>query len=157
MSKEALKLALEALEETVYWRTTGIGRPPEQTAMNAITALREVLAALPAQQAPDTHQLFIDSLPTGCDDKMFEQIHHWARQSYQRHKMSVRGQSITAADAPDIHIIWATLRWAKENADPQPSKSWVGLTDFERDQLWYRYSYKDLMIAIEDKLKEKNT
>lgn len=34
---------------------------------------------------------------------------------------------------------------------------WVGLTKEERDELWYRLGYMDLMIAIEDKLKEKNT
>ena len=50
MSTEAMKLALEALEETVHWRTTGIGRPPEQTAIDAITALQEALAQ--PQQEP---------------------------------------------------------------------------------------------------------
>lgn len=36
-------------------------------------------------------------------------------------------------------------------------RKWVGLTKEERDELWYRLGYMDLMIAIEDKLKEKNT
>jgi hypothetical protein len=27
---------------------------------------------------------------------------------------------ITAGDASDTHIIWATLRWAKENTQPAP-------------------------------------
>ena len=34
---------------------------------------------------------------------------------------------ITAGDASDTHIIWATLRWAKENAPPAPAP--VPLTD----------------------------
>lgn len=38
-----------------------------------------------------------------------------------------------------------------------PQRTWVGLTKEERDELWYRLGYMDLMIAIEDKLKEKNT
>jgi len=35
-------------------------------------------------------------------------------------------------------------------------RPWVGLTKEERDELWYRFGYMDLMIAIEAKLKEKN-
>lgn len=40
---------------------------------------------------------------------------------------------------------------------PPASKPWVGLTEYEMDELWYSHLYKDLMIAIEAKLKEKNT
>jgi hypothetical protein len=69
----------------------------------------------------DENQAFIDSLPTDSDDKMYMQIHHWARQSYARHKSLVAGQMITAGDASDTHIIWATLRWAKENTPPAPA------------------------------------
>ena len=35
-------------------------------------------------------------------------------------------------------------------------RQWVGLTNEERDELWFRLGYTDLMIAIEAKLKEKN-
>ena len=66
----------------------------------------------------DEHQAFIDSLPLEGEDKMFEQIDYWARQSYARYKSSVRGQQITAADSVDSHLIWAALRWAKENRTP---------------------------------------
>jgi hypothetical protein len=71
-----------------------------------------------AASVQDENQAFIDSLPTDSDDKMYMQIHHWARQSYARHKSLVAGQMITAGDASDTHIIWATLRWAKENTPP---------------------------------------
>jgi hypothetical protein len=82
----------------------------------------------------DENQAFIDSLPTDSDDKMYMQIHHWARQSYARHKSLVAGQMITAGDASDTHIIWATLRWAKENAPPaQPA---VPLTDEQINDIW---------------------
>jgi hypothetical protein len=80
-----------------------------------------------AAHVQDENQAFIDSLPTDSDDKMYMQIHHWARQSYARHKSLVAGQMITAGDASDTHIIWATLRWAKENAHPAPAP--VPLTD----------------------------
>ena len=86
-----------------------------------VKALKVQPAAQPAPEQ-DEHQAFIDSLPTNGDDKMYMQIHHWARQSYKRHQSLVRGQMITAADASDTHIIWAALRWAKENASPaQPA------------------------------------
>jgi uncharacterized Zn finger protein (UPF0148 family) len=77
-----------------------------------------------AQPAPvkDEHQAFIDALPKDGEDKMFMQISHWARESYKRYQSSVRGQMITAADAYESHVIWATLRWAKENTPPaQPA------------------------------------
>ncbi len=38
-----------------------------------------------------------------------------------------------------------------------PQRTWVGLTNEERDELWYRFGYMELMRAIEAKLKEKNT
>jgi hypothetical protein len=40
---------------------------------------------------------------------------------------------------------------------PPAQRTWVGLTKEERDELWYRLGYMDLMIAIEEKLREKNT
>jgi hypothetical protein len=76
------------------------------------------LPVIPEQAEPDEIQKFIDSLPDGHEDKMYEQIDAWARQSYMRHKYSVRGQIITRADGMDSHIIWATLRWAEENKKP---------------------------------------
>ena len=45
MSREAMKLALEALETSMY---------PQQKQLQAITALREALAEQPAQQEPVT-------------------------------------------------------------------------------------------------------
>ena len=35
-------------------------------------------------------------------------------------------------------------------------RQWVGLTNEERDELWFSLGYTDLTIAIEAKLKEKN-
>jgi hypothetical protein len=124
----------------------------------------------PAAPVQDENQAFINSLPTDSDDKMYMQIHHWARQSYKHHQSLVRGQMITAADASDTHIIWAALRWAKENTPPAAQRPWVGLTD---EAIWSEYQTlwpfhpaeeprmaKDIAKfarAIEAKLKEKNT
>jgi hypothetical protein len=89
-----------------------------------ILGLHLDLLQLKQEQEPvqDDHQAFIDSLPTDGNDKMFMQIDHWARESYKRHQSSVRGQAVTAADAYDSHIVWAVLRWAKENTPPQPEQ-----------------------------------
>lgn len=98
------------------------GVPELAGLLNAAADRLGQLLTIPAAPAQDEHQAFIDSLPTDSDDKMYMQIHHWARQSYKRHQSSVRGQMITAADASDTHIIWAALRWAKENTPPaQPA------------------------------------
>jgi hypothetical protein len=94
----------------------------------------EALVRADERAAPvqDENQAFIDSLPTDSDDKMYMQIHHWARQSYARHKSLVAGQMITAGDASDTHIIWATLRWAKENTPPAPAP----VPDFKSFKEW---------------------
>jgi hypothetical protein len=110
----------------------------------------------------DEHQAFINSLPTDSDDKMYMQIHHWARQSYKHHQSLVRGQMITAADASDTHIIWAALRWAKENTPPAVLRKWVGLTDEEYGAMYNTHlrnggPIQHFTRAIEAKLKERNT
>jgi hypothetical protein len=61
------------------------------------------------------HQEFIDLLPADCDDKMFEQIDHWARLSFRQWNSGARGQMTMRGDGYESHIIWASLRWAKEN------------------------------------------
>jgi hypothetical protein len=102
------------------------GSPANPYILKDITFTQETIEHLVAlvradeRSAPvhDENQAFIDSLPADSDDKMYMQIHHWARQSYARHKSLVAGQMITAGDASDTHIIWATLRWAKENTPP---------------------------------------
>lgn len=40
---------------------------------------------------------------------------------------------------------------------PAQRKPWVGLTDDESGEIYYRFDGMELMRAIEDKLKEKNT
>jgi hypothetical protein len=39
----------------------------------------------------------------------------------------------------------------------QESRPWVGLTDDEMEALWGRYAHLEMMRAIEQALKEKNT
>lgn len=80
----------------------------------------------------DIHQSELDALHAECDrltalleplpvddiaddDKMFEQIEQWARQSIAYHRRQIRGQQITQADSGDYHLIMAMLRWIKES------------------------------------------
>ena len=94
-----------------------------------INALRAALAEQPAEL--DRHQAFIDTLPDHLDDKMFEQIDLWARQTYKHHQSQVRGQMFDSGDSHQTHLIYAAFRWAKEHGNPlrdapeapQPAKS----------------------------------
>ena len=169
-------MALNDLQASIYHDVAVYGEDLEDTVA--------IYTSPPAQQeqVADKHQAFIDSLPSDMEDKMFEQIHYWARQSYARHQRSTRGQTITAADSSDNHIIWAALRWAKENAatpQAQPAqpaqqepvacangcrgfakypaqRTWVGLTEQEAAECWSTSTVRTWQ-AIEAKLKEKNT
>jgi hypothetical protein len=107
--------------EPVGWWDAKIGFFEEKH-FDQLQPLYTTPPAQPAVPLTDEHQAFIDSLPKEGHDKMFMQIDHWARESYKRHQSSVRGQMITAADSYESHVIWATLRWAKENTPPaQPA------------------------------------
>ena len=120
MSKEAMKLALEALEV--------LGWQPTEEAMdyrdNAITALREALA----EQALD--KMAENARELGLD-----------------------------YDVKSDHRLM----------DMPAQRTWVSLTDEERDYIWHTvgnsdahgdvdgWSGRDVMAAIEAKLKEKNS
>ena len=108
MNKELLRQALYALENI----------EDMEEVLAAISALRAALAQ-PAESTLNDldYESFLAQL-TEPDDRMFEQIDLWTRQSYARHKSSARGQMITAGDNVDSHRVWATLRWAKEFAQP---------------------------------------
>ena len=145
----AFDLALEALEIAA-----GNGPHDYPKYSEAITAIKQARSA-PVQ---DEHQAFINSLPKDDGGKMFMQIDHWARESYKRHQSSVRGQMITAADSYESHVIWAALRWAKENTPPAAQRQWVGLTDEERMEIYNKpLTIASCIGAVEAKLKEKNT
>ena len=52
-----------------------------------------------------------------------------------------------------------TLSRLGQEIEAQPERTWVGLTDEERITLFEKYGHKtgELVGALEDKLKEKNT
>ena len=137
---EALKALVE--EATSVWEY-GEDYPQIEIAIAAIAKAEQA-------ERVDEYQAFIDTLPRGHDDKMYMQIDHWARQSYVRHKSSVRGQQITAADSMETHIIWATLRWAEENAvSAQPKAERVEPAAFEME--WPDYNAQAMGCGLEDR------
>jgi len=158
MSKEAMKLALEALETAwTYDEDNADGYYFE-----AITALREALAkpdfwegyvpepVKPAQHEPD----WLDKEQTETDWD-----HVWLL--------------IKAANyASSKGFISGTTNWGSavsrymRHESPQPAqRTWVGLTDGERNGLWRvivgwgdpSHDDVDLMKAIEEALRKKNS
>ncbi len=144
MSKEAMKLALEALEtlhdeNMDYLTRNKLGGENNQCmvfAREAITALREALAEQPAQQEP---------VAWGVD---------WGK----------------AGDIPCVSIIKrlpgggievVAVEYAPYEYNPPAQRTWVGLTDEEIAKLdLSAVTVKDAtsdVRAIEAKLKEKNT
>jgi hypothetical protein len=121
------RIALSLIAQLQDARTEVVALHATEQNLRDGIAPKEDRATPPAQPAPvqDEHQTFIDSLPKDSEDKMFMQIDYWARESYKRHQSSVRGQVVTGADGYESHVIWATLRWAKENtAAPVQEPRW---------------------------------
>jgi hypothetical protein len=144
MSKKAMKLALEALENSIDLVSQEArnaeelyGKYPTRLARiqglvafevaheKAITALREALAEQPAQQEPVA----------------------WI----------VEGMEIYWHTAPDLND------WIRQNGQPlytspPAQRTWVGLTDIEIQEIWFTHLNRNSQArAIEAKLKEKNT
>ena len=137
---EALKLALDALEES-----TDTERTYESFERGdiAITAIKDVLAqpSDSVEQEPlawvtqsgTLAQVGMTNLKTGLTygwkplytappkrewvrltDEDMEWCYDKQRQTYNRHKMSVRGQMVTEADDPTMHLVWAVEAKLKE-------------------------------------------
>jgi hypothetical protein len=84
------------------------------------------------------------------EDEAFNEIE---RQAKQR-KESVRA----ALQYPQKDIDWQREQQIKAQASTPPQRTWVGLTDEDRYEFAAaQYSWEELLIAAEVKLKEKNT
>ena len=148
---EALKLALDALETSMY---------PQQKQLQAITAIKEALAneALD-KMAENARELGLDYeppqepvawklVPRDATDEMLKAMDECSTEGYDErlyagHAASVFMAAVDAAPAP-------------------PQRTWVGLTDGDIDDLSRTMvngnkSVNWLCQAIEAKLKEKNT
>ena len=175
---EALKLALEALEESLGYvqeeaenaqRLYG-QYPARQTRiqglkddarkhMDAITAIREALAEQPACE----HEWL-----RGACLKCGQSIEQPAQQQEPVAEVKLKERGGNAGLATVIHEIYDPMREPLRVGDklytaPQPSKPWVGLTADEMEGLYQLATYIDetdyihMLMMAEDKLKEKNT
>ena len=139
MKDEALKLALEALEELVTSLRT---IDDIERGERAITAIKQALAA-PVQE------------PVGCEGAIVN-----GRVYADRLEHDYKFE----CEAGPLHLCndWVEFRrcfeWlATHTTPPAAQRQWVGLTDEEMQALWDRYAHMEMMRAIEAKLKEKNT
>ena len=155
---KALKLALEALESCSAgdYSTGHVIHPSfDVDAVNrAIDAVDEALAEQPAQQEPVAwHGYDLDGMVEAFDRVI--QAHYNSKQPFH---------SPVDSDARmALRILCGFIPSMKRYTSPQPNKPWVGLTEDELNMIgdsmrtWNSYSLTDVYVAIEAKLKEKNT
>ena len=155
MTQEALKLALEALGST--W--TDVGTKQYEIEEEAITAIKEVL-----QQSELDHAHELLEKDAGIHVSQQEQEPH-ALQGLSAYLRCEAGGVFVGSPSHD-----ALLQWAREVDAAKAQRTWVGLTEDERDHLEGLHLYAvrgqveawiegvdDFAQAIEAKLKEKNT
>ena len=133
MSREAMKLALEALETSMY---------PQQKQLQAITALREALAEQPAQQEPVALKWQQAPVKTQWGDDMVV-------------------ASVAIDNDHTLSLYCERDQTAKVDA-MLAQRTWVGLTPEELDEMFSKTLKGKKLVnwvarAIEAKLKEKNT
>ena len=181
MSKEAMKLALEALDNLMYWDN---GKPDYDEARQAITALREALAkpdfwegyvpepVKPAQRCPLCNYQYGHAI--GCKnnpvdialDKKAENARELGL-DYEPAQQEPVAYPEGDVVGPCICGSWPGGKCLKCPRITTPAqRTWVGLTDEEIDTLreansegrgaGWRFNFKGFARAIEAKLKEKN-
>jgi hypothetical protein len=137
--KEALKLALEALEDLMYWDN---GKPEYDEAREAITTIKEALAQ-PEQEPDDVNADALEMVELELPDE---------------------DEAVAWADCGVINwIAGKQFKHASYLYTTPPQRTWVGLTDIQYSILAEQYTGADGLDcvdygrAIEAKLKEKNT
>ncbi|CAB5222669.1 hypothetical protein UFOVP372_23 [uncultured Caudovirales phage] len=165
MSKEALKLALEALEAMQSYAAAE--RKGLRICDEAITALREALAEQPAQQNSTCSNALRaqgKAYPRTCKKCGLGPCVELANQALDKMAENARELGLDYDPAQDSGVVTAG------GFDPRTQRTWVGLSD---EAIWLEYQKfwpfhpaeeptlaKDIAKfanAIEAKLKEKNT
>jgi hypothetical protein len=137
MKDEALKLALEALENTT---PTGFNMERDKQFYAAITAIKQALAL--DKMAENARELGLNYEPTQEPVAFFCPIQgfYWAKPT-----------KITAPVTVDVKPL------PLYTPPPGCKRQWVGRTDEKIDELMYRFTRYELLYAIQAELKEKNT
>ena len=154
MSKEAMKLALEALEPVSTFGRVGSRDVDTAKAQEAIAALREALAEQPAQQEQQPVWRTGGGIPRFKQPAQQEPV---AAQSV----MTVRIWRDKNSDQNAEFKNWHKLPDGEHilYTSPPAQRTWVGLTqeEFRDFASTFEYGTGGLIRAIEAKLKEKNT
>jgi hypothetical protein len=133
MTQEALKLALEALEES---KTNNDTMEFHDRKNKAITAIKEALA--------QTELCKYGQEPASCTSNPMDC------------QCAIDASLAQTKEPDDIASILACRDML--DAQPVPQRTWVGLTDEEMKELWENKGwYVTMYKAVEAKLKEKNT
>ena len=152
MSKKAMKLALEALEEI----TDEVFSPYDNKLGEAITALREALAK------PDFWAGYLPEPVKPAQQEPVAKKKHEPKIDLGKYAGTYGGYT---TPEPSENYLQKAYRLANELRShlsiAPPQRTWVGLTDGEISQLWIGtspyFNEDDFARAIEAKLKEKNT
>jgi hypothetical protein len=150
MSREAMKLALEALEtERPY-----LGPMPTKTS-KAITALREALAEQPAQKCSYPY--------CGCNSKAWCKVERNEALDKMAENARELGLDYEPVCNKDPQGCWnVRCQLGKKCKNTPAQRTWVGLTNNELQPIADEYRIlfgswvEDFARAIEAKLKEKN-
>jgi len=123
MSKEAMKLALEALETSMY---------PQQKQLQAITALREALAneALD-RMAENARELGLDYEPA------------------QQEPVAMHEDWYDSNSCGHCGMVGGHAKTCRHYTSPPAQRTWVGLTDEERKLLRNSVGYNQFVTAGE--------
>jgi hypothetical protein len=130
MSKEAMKLALEALEKLVRFESDSWEIGACRIVGQASRALREALADQPAQQEPFEY---------------WNAVEGWVKIDEVREHFDSVGCGTIYKSAGEGRVPLTTAQ-----------RTWVGLTDEERI-MCRSYDPEEAVAKTEAKLKEKNT
>jgi hypothetical protein len=146
MSRELMQQALEALEDVPYMSN----KDDYERLERVTTALRQALE--------EKREPLYWSVATGwvyADDTSQERVDETAKQEHE----PVAWMHTTAAG-----LVYFRKKPQDKVFNPQPvytappKKEWVGLTDEEYKIIHYKnYNYLELVQAVEQALKEKNT
>ena len=181
MSKEAMKLALEASEEIKRWtdRYTNPDHPVSTFVEKAITALREALAEQPAQQEPEQQEPdWKDRLIAQHEETILWQSKRIAelldapQPPAQQEPVAWRYDLKRGGSFEGVSTEYSRVKlsigenWIPLYTSPPAQRTWVDLTD-EGIIEWVESgeynvitndwaSHIEFARAIEAKLKEKN-
>jgi hypothetical protein len=136
MSITAMKQALEALENCTTWSLT---REQFDKNVTAITALRPIIDAYTLASDPGSLRL------------------RGTKSQPQQEPAGTVKELFTIAAWERLDVVGSTKVYL--GTPPAAQRQWVGLTGEELATLFEKYGHKtgELVGAVEDKLKEKNT